>query len=226
MDLLWGIFVKAQVVVLQPEFSLCFHWPTADRWYNSKIKTWCFWGMFKNKQSHWLTLTGTQIHELCPCRGRQAECLYVCARPKTGLWVLLVWSVWCSQCAHRLRHQIDLFDPCSAVWFRTLKSLTVSSLMFSPFFHVEISCHLARNESDHGVPRFWLVSLKSPCGSPVPMQVKMLLERPKVSQVICVLQPYLDSEMLLSVTESNLIFKKKKINANPLNKQPPGYRIY
>lgn len=166
--------------------------------------------MFKNKQSHWLTLTGTQIHELCPCRGRQAECLYVCARPKTGLWVLLVWSVWCSQCAHRLRHQIDLFDPCSAVWFRTLKSLTVSSLMFSPFFHVEISCHLARNESDHGVPRFWLVSLKSPCGSPVPMQVKMLLERPKVSQVICVLQPYLDSEMLLSVTESNLIFKKKK----------------
>lgn len=38
----------------------------------------------------------------------------------------------------------------------------------------------------------------------------MSLERPKVSQVICVLQPYLDSEMFLSVTESNLIFKKKK----------------
>lgn len=33
----------------------------------------------------------------------------------------------------------------------------------------------------------------------------MLLERPKVSRVICVLQPYLDSEMFLSVTESNLI---------------------
>lgn len=59
------------------------------------------------------------------------------------------------------------------------------------------------------------------------MQVKMLLERPKVSQVICVLQPYLDSEMFLSVTESNLIPPPPpKINANPLNKQRLGYRIY